>query len=229
MQSQPHSAGVKVLLCAFGSLVGLCWRLWFSLSALLLLLFVHSSIITDILKGFPFLSTLSFVCTILELFSLFFSQLMVLEDSKAGGESGAGLKATSATSLVSLPPTGPRGPQGGPSSEGSIWGRSRPFELGILFPVLSGSFGASSPAHPSPLCAKQVTSLLWACRALRNMADADKIGYGAPLLILTHCGTRSVTKNSSSEIHNPSGLGGVFFSCSRLDHGNWLLVMDSRP
>lgn len=61
-----------MLLCAFGSLVGLCCQPCFSLSALLLLLFVHSFILTDILKGFTFLSTLSFVCIILELLSLFF-------------------------------------------------------------------------------------------------------------------------------------------------------------
>ena len=55
-----HAAAVKVHRFTSGSQVGLCWQLRFSLSALLFLLFVHCSIITDILKGFPFWSSFVF-------------------------------------------------------------------------------------------------------------------------------------------------------------------------
>lgn len=133
---------------------------------------------------------------------------------------GAGLKATSLTSLVSLalPPAGLRGPQRGPRSEGSIRGdRSCPSELEMLFPVLSGSFGASSPAHPSSLLPNKSPHFLgpvvpWETWQMLTL-----------LLILIHFGPRSVAPNSPSEIYSPSGLRGGISSVA----AGWFLIMDS--
>lgn len=164
LQGQP--AGVKVLLSTFEPLVGLCRALRFSSSALLFLLFAHSSIITDILKGFPFWSSFFFSLIILELLSSLLSllspwfwKMLKQEMDRCGFKSNLPY-------IPHLPAPAPRRL------------RDLRVDLSLKAAFLRGSLVPLALHTQALFVPSKSLCFGGACNAQGNMAETDKVGDG---------------------------------------------------